>query len=68
MPGWKTQKVLRLLTLPCFFAIMMGFACQKAWLSAQSEALRVVRDGDDGSKTDSCGAWRFQEYKLGILK
>jgi len=42
-------KVLRI----AFFSdIIVGFACQKAWLSAQSEALRVVCNVNDGSKTD----------------
>jgi hypothetical protein len=29
-----------------------GFACEKAELSTQTKALRVVRGVDDGSKTD----------------
>ena len=52
------------------FVIIEGFALKEAWLSAQSEAQRVVRGGDDGSKTDSlvAGFGWLQEYKLGILK
>jgi hypothetical protein len=49
----------------------VGFALQKAWLSAQTEALRVVRGVNDGSKTDFCGLaakLASKKYKLGIKK
>ncbi len=55
------------LTNPLVFVIIEGFALKEAWLSAQSEALRVVCSGNDGSKTDPFGALP-QGYKLGILK
>jgi hypothetical protein len=64
----KFTKVLR---AHIFSDIIVGFALQKAWLSAQTEAQRVVRGVNDGSKTDFCGlAARLtgKKYKLGIKK
>lgn len=64
----KFPKVLR----AAFFSdIIVGFAFQKAWLSAQSEARRVVRSVNDGSKTDfSVLASKLvrKKYKLGTKK
>ena len=64
----KFSKVLR----AAFFSdIIVGFAFQKAWLSAQSEARRVVRSVNDGSKTDfSVLATKLarKKYKLGTKK
>jgi hypothetical protein len=54
-----------------FSDIIVGFALQKAWLSAQTEALQVVCNVNDGSKTDFCGlAVRLarKKYKLGTKK
>ena len=54
-----------------FSGIIVGFALQKAWLSAQTEAQQVVCRVYDGSKTDSCRlAFRLacKEYKLGTKK
>ena len=50
---------------------MEGFAFQKAQVSAQTEALQVVCNVNDGSKTDFCGlAVRLarKKYKLGTKK
>ena len=61
----------QLLRALVFSDIIVGFALQRAWLSAQSEAQRVVRGVNDGSKTDFCGlAARLagKKYKLGIKK
>ena len=63
------KKVAKELCQPLFSATIEGFALQKAWLSAQSEALQVVCGVNDGSKTDSFGClWWLREYKLGIFK
>jgi hypothetical protein len=63
------KKLAKVLLKPIFSATMEGFALQKAWLSAQSEALQVVCGVNDGSKTDSFGClWWLGEYKLGIFK
>jgi hypothetical protein len=59
------------LRAPVFSDIIVGFALQKAWLSAQTEALRVVCNVNDGSKTDFCGLaakLASKKYKLGIKK
>jgi hypothetical protein len=59
------------LRAPVFSDIIVGFALQKAWLSAQTEAQRVVRGVNDGSKTDFCGLavkLASKKYKLGIKK
>ena len=70
LPGPECMYQRKFLTLGQVFVIIEGFALKEAWLSAQSEAQRVVRGGDDGSKTDSlvAGFGWLQEYKLGILK
>jgi hypothetical protein len=57
----QTNNFKKVLRAPVFSDIIMGFALQKAWLSAQTEAQRVVRGVNDGSKTDFCGlaeSWR----------
>jgi hypothetical protein len=49
----------------------MGFALQKAQVSAQTEARRVVCCVNDGSKTDSyllAFGLADKEYKLGTKK
>jgi hypothetical protein len=56
---------------PDFSVIIEGFALQKAWLSAQTEAWRVVRNVNDGSKTDFSGLAARpanKKYKLGTKK
>ena len=56
---------------PDFSDIIEGFALQKAWLSAQTEAWRVVRNVNDGSKTDFSGLVAKpanKKYKLGTKK
>ena len=56
------------LTDPLVFVIIEGFALQEAWLSAQSEALRVVCSGDDGSKTDSLVALADPGIQVGNIE
>ena len=66
-----TNNFTNVLRSPVFSDIIEGFALQKAWLSAQTEAWRVVRNVNDGSKTDFSGlAARLasKKYKLGTKK
>jgi hypothetical protein len=67
----KTKKFKEHLRTAFFTGIIVGFALQKAQVSAQTEAQRVVCCVNDGSKTDSyllAFGLADKEYKLGTKK
>jgi basic membrane lipoprotein Med (substrate-binding protein (PBP1-ABC) superfamily) len=67
----KTKKFKEHLRTAFFTGIIVGFALQKAQVSAQTEAQRVVCCVNDGSKTDSyllAFGLAGKEYKLGTKK